>query len=312
MMADLSATLLLFALFMYLALDGTDLGVGMLFSVFPDAQVRKWMAHTLLPVWDANETWLVLLAGGMLALFPPLYSEVLQRLMVPLFLFLLLLFTRALALSYRAQVAEHGQRWLDRLFMLSSLGAAFLPGWLAGQILVSRPPAGIVLDASLVPVLCGAGLVALDLLMGCCWICWRIGEPIVERARLIAGFWWVVMIVCLLGVILLEPTLWRISAQRWPGIIALCAVTGLLLVQGIALWREKMVMALMLTLALMGSVIAALAVGLYPWLLPEQLAIDAAASNPVSQRVVILAMLILLPLIIIYHTWSFWVFKRKE
>jgi Cytochrome bd-type quinol oxidase, subunit 2 len=176
MLVELSAVLLLFALLMYLALDGTDSGVGMLLYSFDQPQERQWMVHSLLPLWDANETWLVLLAGGMLALFPPLYSLLLQTLKVPLFLFLLALFLRGLALAYRGQPGETGRRWLDRLLMVSSLLAAFLPGWMSGLMLVSRPPSGIVIDFSLVPLLCGLGLVAVDLLLGCCWLCWRIGS----------------------------------------------------------------------------------------------------------------------------------------
>lgn len=310
MMADLSAALLLFSLLMYLALDGTDLGTGMLFYCFDQPQQRQWMAHTLLPVWDANETWLVLLAGGMLALFPPLYSLLLHTLLLPLMLFLLALFLRALALAYRAQVHTTFQRWLDRLMIVSSLLAAFLPGWISGVILVSRPPVGIVPDLSLTPLLCGVGLVAIDIVMGCCWLCWRLGEPLVERARTLCTLWWTLALACFVAVLLLEPALWQQSWQRWPGKILLSVLPLLWLAQLVALWREAMVTLLMLTLLTIGVVVGALACGLYPWLLPGQLAIQQQAASPVTQGFVLTGMVILLPLTLLYHSWSFWVFKR--
>ncbi|KAA5971357.1 cytochrome d ubiquinol oxidase subunit II [Pantoea sp. M_9] len=312
MLADLSAAVLIFSLLMYLALDGTDLGVGMLFYAFDTPQHRQWMAHSLLPLWDANETWLVLMAGGMLALFPALYSLLLQTLMVPVFLLLLALFLRALALAYRAQVSTAWRAWLDRLMIASSLVAAFLPGWISGLILVSRPPAGIVIDLSLAPLLCGAGVVAVDLLMGCCWVCWRLGEAAGERARSLAVLVWTCTVICLTGVILLEPTLWQLSWQREPGRLILIAIPLLIVLQAILLWREAMVALLMTTLLLIGAVVTALAFGLYPWLLPFQLRIQEEASSPVTQGVVLTGMLIFLPLTLAYHSWSFWVFKRRH
>ena len=296
MMAELSAVLLLFALLMYLALDGTDTGVGMLLYSFDQPQERQWMVHSLLPLWDANETWLVLLAGGMLALFPPLYSLLLQTLRVPLFVFLLALFVRGLALAYRGQAGEAGQRWLDRLLLVSSL---------------SRPPSGIVIDFSLAPLLCGIGLVAVDLLLGCCWLCWRIGEPVVERARALAMLWWVVTLACFIAVLLLEPALWQQSWQRWPGKVLLSLLPVLGLLQLLTLWREAMVALLMITLLQIGVVVAALACGLYPWLLPWQLEMHQQASSPVTQGFVVTGLLIVLPLTLLYHSWAFWVFKRQ-
>lgn len=311
MLVELSAVLLLFALLMYLALDGTDSGVGMLLYSFDQPQERQWMVHGLLPLWDANETWLVLLAGGMLALFPPLYSLLLQTLKVPLFLFLLALFLRGLALAYRGQPGETGRRWLDRLLMVSSLLAAFLPGWMSGLMLVSRPPSGIVIDFSLVPLLCGLGLVAVDLLLGCCWLCWRIGEPVVERARALAMLWWVVTLACFIAVLLLEPALWQQSWQRWPGKVLLSLLPALWLLQLLTLWREAMVALLMITLVQTGVVVAVLACGLYPWLLPWQLEMHQQASSPVTQGFVVTGLLIVLPLTLLYHSWAFWVFKRQ-
>lgn len=311
MLVELSAVLLLFALLMYLALDGTDSGVGMLLYSFDQPQERQWMVHSLLPLWDANETWLVLLAGGMLALFPPLYSLLLQTLKVPLFLFLLALFLRGLALAYRGQPGETGRRWLDRLLMVSSLLAAFLPGWMSGLMLVSRPPSGIVIDFSLVPLLCGLGLVAVDLLLGCCWLCWRIGEPVVERARALAMLWWVVTLACFIAVLLLEPALWQQSWQRWPGKVLLSLLPALWLLQLLTLWREAMVALLMITLVQTGVVVAALACGLYPWLLPWQLEMHQQASSPVTQGFVVTGLLIVLPLTLLYHSWAFLVFKRQ-
>ena len=97
--ADLAALMLLLSMLIYVLLDGTDLGVGMLLLAFHQESQRKRMINTLLPVWDANETWLVLLAGGMFALFPQAYSQLFSTLCAPVFAMVLALFVRGLALE---------------------------------------------------------------------------------------------------------------------------------------------------------------------------------------------------------------------
>lgn len=114
-LVDFSATVLLFSLLMYVLLDGTDLGVGMLCIFFGDEAQKRPMVRSLLPVWDANETWLVLLAGGLFTLFPAAYALILSSLYIPVFLMLLSLLLRAMALEYREAVGERMHRALDKV-----------------------------------------------------------------------------------------------------------------------------------------------------------------------------------------------------
>ncbi|OQP30538.1 cytochrome d ubiquinol oxidase subunit II [Pantoea latae] len=309
--ADLAALTLLLSMLIYVLLDGTDLGVGMLLLLFNQESQRKRMVHSLLPIWDANETWLVLLAGGMFALFPPVYSLLFNTLCGPVFAMVLALFLRGLALEYRAQAQEAFRHWLDRLMCASSALAAFLQGWCAGVVFSAEPHRGLETGFALTPLLCGLGLVAIYLLLGCCWIRWRIGEDTDEKASLLAWLFWVLSLVIFLSVLLLNGDIWRTSWQRWPGKVAIGLIALLWLAQLLALWRGRPTWQLALTLGLISAVFAGVACGFYPWLIPWQQDLHRSAASAVTQRFVLIGSAIVMPLTLIYHSWAFWVFRGR-
>ncbi|MCZ4058003.1 cytochrome d ubiquinol oxidase subunit II [Pantoea sp. LMR881] len=277
-LADLSALTLLFTLLMYIWLDGADLGVGMLFFWFRDEQQKQRMVHSILPVWDANETWLVLLAGGMLALFPAAYSKLFSVLYLPVFVMLLCLFIRALALEYRVQAGGSLRRWLDKLLPFTSACAAFCQGWCAGIVLEGQS----LLGFSLYALLCGLGLMVIYLLLGCCWIRWRIGEPVELLANALTWFFWVVAIVLFLALVLLNPDPWR---QVWSGagksVCLLIAALWLMLL--FSLYRFGPRVQLGVTLLLIAAVLAGVAWGIYPWLIPGSLICMKARPVPLRR-----------------------------
>lgn len=310
-LADFAALALFTSLLIYVLLDGTDLGTGMLFFWFREESQRKRMADSILPVWDANETWLVLLAGGMFALFPPVYSMLLSTLSGPLFTMLLALFLRALALEYRVQAQAALRRWLDRLMCASSAVAAFLQGWCAGVVFHAQPNIGLETGFTLTPLLCGAGLMVIYLLLGCCWIRWRTGEAVEEQASTQAWLWWIISLVIFLSVLLLNQNIWITAWQRWPGKLALLIIIALWVAQPVALWLGSVTLQLTLTLALISAVFAGVACGLYPWLIPGKLDLHQSAAPYATQRFVLLGTAIVMPLVLIYHSWAFWVFRGK-
>ncbi|MEZ3498406.1 cytochrome d ubiquinol oxidase subunit II [Pantoea sp. KPR_PJ] len=309
--ADFAALALLLSMLIYVMLDGTDLGVGILFTVFQQESQRQRMVNTLLPIWDANETWLVLLAGGMFALFPAVYSALFTTLCGPLFAMVLALFLRGLALEYRAQAQAALRRWLDRLMCASSLLAAFLQGWCAGVVFSAEPHRGLETGLALTPLLCGLGLVTIYLLLGCCWLRWRIGQDVDDKASALAWLCWVLSLVLFLSVLLLNRDIWMSSWQRWPGKIAIALIGFLWLVQLMALWRGRATWQLALTLALIAAVFTGVACGFYPWLIPYQHDLHRSAASAVTQRFVLTGAAVVMPLTLIYHSWAFWVFRGK-
>jgi len=311
-MADLSALIICLSLLLYLLLDGTDLGVGMLFCWFHDDEQRELMTHSILPVWDANETWLVLAAGALLALFPPVYALLFSQLSVPLFVMLLALLVRAMALEYRAQSSSQLRHRLDRVMAGSSALATFIQGWCAGMIISAQPQTGLPDGLSLVPLISGAGLMAINSLLACCWIGWRIGDRVQPLAAAQSWLWWLLALIIFLVECYLNADIWQQSWQRLPGKIAIVAIILLWIALPLALWRSRPLLQLILTLMLIGAVFTGLLCGLYPWLVPHQFSISESASSPVTQGFVLVGAAIAMPLTLLYHSWSFWVERRAK
>lgn len=128
------AALISIAVFAYVALDGFDLGIGLLFPWFTNEQHRDRMVNTVAPVWDGNETWLVLGGGGLLAVFPLAYSVLLPALYMPVIAMLLGLIFRGVAFEFRFK-SRNNKHWWDRSFMLGSAVAAFSQGVMLGAML---------------------------------------------------------------------------------------------------------------------------------------------------------------------------------
>ncbi|WP_442797582.1 cytochrome d ubiquinol oxidase subunit II [Pantoea vagans] len=311
-MADLSALIICLSLLLYLLLDGTDLGVGMLFCWFHDEEQRELMTHSILPVWDANETWLVLAAGALLALFPPVYALLFSQLSVPLFAMLLALLVRAMALEYRAQSSSQLRHWLDRVMAGSSALATFIQGWCAGMIISAQPQTGLPDGLSLVPLISGAGLMAINSLLACCWIGWRIGDRVQPLAAAQSWLWWLLALMIFLVECYLNAHIWQQSWQRLPGKVAVVAIILIWIVLPLALWQARPLFRLILTLMLIGAVFTGLLCGLYPWLVPYQFSISESASSPVTQSFVLVGAAIAMPLTLLYHSWSFWVERRAK
>src|SRR5271163_210751 len=121
------AAILAFAVFAYVVLDGFDLGVGILFPFVKGAANRDLMMNTVAPIWDGNETWLVLGGGGLLATFPLAYSIILTALYAPIISMLLGLILRGVAFEFRFR-AVRGQFAWDWAFAFGSTVAAFAQG----------------------------------------------------------------------------------------------------------------------------------------------------------------------------------------
>src|SRR6202047_147440 len=139
MMATLSlvpiwTAILALAVFFYVALDGFDLGVGMLYNFAPDRTSRDLVMNSIAPIWDGNETWLVLGSLGLLAAFPLAFAIMMPAVYFPILLTVLALIFRGLAFEFRYREAEHRTFW-DRGFAYGSALAAFAPGVVLGAFI---------------------------------------------------------------------------------------------------------------------------------------------------------------------------------
>ena len=119
--------------FFYVALDGFDLGVGMLYNFAPDRDARDLMMNSIAPIWDGNETWLILGSVGLLAAFPVAFAIIIPAVYFPILLMLLALIFRGLAFEFRYRNAEHRTFW-DHGFAAGSALATFAQGVVLGVV----------------------------------------------------------------------------------------------------------------------------------------------------------------------------------
>jgi cytochrome d ubiquinol oxidase subunit II len=319
----LFALLALFAVVVYVLADGFDLGVGILFLLAPRNEDRDIMMAGLEPVWDGNETWLVL--GGTLlwAAFPAAYYMLLPAFYLPIMLMLLALVARGIAFAFRFQAARYRRVW-DFVFAGGSVLATFmqgliLGGYLGGVHIRDGMFAGDPFDAfTILGALCGFGLIGGYALLGAGWLIWKTdgGTQIfareVGRAALLLAM--AMMLVVSAWTAVSEPSV----AARWFGWpnIALLApvpiVTGLV---GFALWRslwskhETRVFCLGLVLFLLGF--SGLIVSAWPFLVLREVTIWNGIADVQTLRFIAVGLVIVVPVVLAYQGHAYWVFRGK-
>jgi hypothetical protein len=187
------AALIAFAVLAYVVLDGFDLGVGILFPLIRGEAHRDEAMNSVAPVWDGNETWLVLGGGGLLAVFPLAYSIIMSALYVPIIVMLLALVFRGVAFEFRWRT-KRGQFLWDWAFAFGSTLAAFAQGVTLGALVQGIPVEGRAYAGgwwdwlSAFSLLTGVALVIGYALLGATWLIWKTEGHVQRRAYDIA-FW---------------------------------------------------------------------------------------------------------------------------
>ena len=212
--------MLAFAVFMYVVMDGFDLGIGILFPVFGVGRERDTAMNSIAPVWDGNETWLVLGGGGLLAAFPLAYSIMMSALYPPLIAMLLALVFRGVAFEFRWRDPAHRAIW-DFAFTAGSFVAAFTQGVMLGALLQGISVEGRAYGGGwwdwLTPfsLLTGASVVAGYCLLGACWLNWKTDGETQKHARRLMRILAPVTLVCILAVSVSTPFLGGEYCERW-------------------------------------------------------------------------------------------------
>ena len=127
--------IIVFATLMYIIMDGFDLGIGMLFSFVGDAKERDVMVNSVAPVWDGNETWLVLGGAGLFGAFPLAYAVIIDALTIPLTAMLIGLIFRGVAFEFRFKATPSHRKFWDYSFAGGSLLATFSQGIVVGAMI---------------------------------------------------------------------------------------------------------------------------------------------------------------------------------
>jgi len=316
-LAIVSGATLAFSLLTYILLDGTDLGVGIWLGLTRHAADRHRLVLSILPIWDANETWLVLLLGGMLALFPGAYSAFFSAMLVPSLMMALALVLRGAAVEFR-QVSRHPWR-CDIAIFAGSLSAAFCQGLLLGSVIQGIPggaaPPETLLWCTPFTMFSGALVVMLYLLMGAGWLIWRMAGELSRVYRRRAA--WLGALTLLLCAAFL---MWMIrlnahNAARWQDtpawvtfLVLLAILTGIFY----RVLHHRLTMLPLMTLLLaVALVFLAIALTLFPQILPPQITLFNSAALPATQGFVLVGYILVIPFTLFYNTYVFSVFKGK-
>lgn len=317
------AFLIAFGIAAYVVLDGFDLGIGILFPRLPVGGERDQAMNAVAPVWDGNETWLVLGGGGLLAAFPLAYAIILPALYAPLIAMLLGLVFRGVAFEYRWRDAAHRKYW-DSGFFLGSLVAALAQGITLGALLQGievqgRAYAGGWWDwLSPFSLLTGAGLAIGYALLGACWLIWKSEGALQERARRHARLLAPALILAIGAVSLANPFVLPQYRARWfdtPGLAITVPMALLVGATALALWRSlsgrRDWLPFLCTILLFLLSMAGLAISIWPDVIPGRVTIWQAAAPYESQIFMLVGAALLVPLILAYTAWSYWVFRGK-
>jgi cytochrome d ubiquinol oxidase subunit II len=318
----LSAAALAFSVLSYVLLDGADLGVGMLMGVTRRARHRRAMTISILPIWDANETWLVLGGGGLLALFPRAYAVLLPALYLPFIFMFMALIIRAMALEFRDETARpRVKRAIDLLLAIASLATGMCQGAVLGTLVHGVPIHDGQFNGtgwewlSPFPLFCGATLVLGYLWLGACWLYWRTGDELHAKARAQAKALSAVTISLLAILVICTSTLNSQYAARLSNLAVMIPasllILSLLILFFIGLRTRFHFLPLFCALGVFVIGFMVMIAALYPLIVPPDLTLWTSASGPVSQRFMLVGFAVLVPVTLFYNTYGFKVFSGK-
>jgi cytochrome d ubiquinol oxidase subunit II len=317
------AGIIAFAVLAYVILDGFDLGVGILFPFFPEKHDKDLMMNSVAPVWDGNETWLVLGGGGLLAVFPLAYATILPALYAPLILMLLGLIFRGVAFEYRWRTKRAEYLW-NWAFAGGSMVATFFQGVALGALVQGIPVTDRAYSGGwwdwLTPfsIATGFALLVGYGLLGATWLVMKTSGHLAERAKVFA-FRLAFATVAAMGVFSLwTPWLEPAYLDRWFGyptivfsFIVPVLVLGCLwlIVAGLKSGRDVQPFLTALALFVLGY--AGIGISFYPYIVPTSLTIWEAAAPDSSLAFLLVGAVVLVPMILCYTAYAYWVFRGK-
>jgi cytochrome bd ubiquinol oxidase subunit II len=316
------AGVILFGVLMYVVMDGFDLGLGILYPLFPEKQDRDVIMNTVAPVWDGNETWLVLGGAGLLAAFPLAYSLVLSAFYLPLVFMLIGLIFRGVAFEFRFKALEHERHFWDKAFIGGSTAAAFFQGMVLGAYVrgipvVERQYAGGALDwISPFSLFTGLAVVVAYGLLGSTWLILKTEGELQRKAYRVTRILTWALLAAIVAVSLWTPLMDARIARRWIEYLPYLAPVPLLvagfawgLLRAVARGSERG--PFFCTLVLVLLCYAGFGVSLWPNIVPPHISIWAAASPPQSQAFTLVGTLLIMPLVLFYTLWGYRVFRGK-
>lgn len=310
-----------FGIMMYVLMDGFDLGQGILFPFAPNEQARDTMMNSVAPIWDGNETWLVLGGAGLLAAFPLVYAVFLPALYIGVFLLLAGLIFRVIAFEFRFKAKTSKYLW-SYSFSVGSIVASFAQGAVVGAYIQGFETEGFAYSGGaldwLTPftVLTGFGLVVGYALLGSTWLILKTEGEVQEFAynitpKLLLGLMAIFTLVCIY-----TPFIDEFVYTRWfesisliwvlPVLVLYCAY---LVFKHVKQRNEGLPFVASMGIFLFSYL--GLLASKWPYIVPPKFTIYDAASAYNSQLFLLLGFLFVIPIVLTYTSWTYWVFRGK-
>jgi cytochrome d ubiquinol oxidase subunit II len=312
------------AVFLYVLLDGFDLGVGILFPFAPSDQCRDRMMNSIAPFWDGNETWLVLGGGGLFAAFPLAYAVLMPALYIPVLLMLQGLIFRGVAFEFRFKATGKSRRVWDYAFHFGSLLATFMQGMILGAIVLGvkvegRSFAGGAFDwLNAYSVMTGVALIFGYALLGATWLVLKTDQTTQDWARKCASYALGYVGLFLAIVSISMPVMNEDIRILWfslPNLFLLIPIPTASLVLFIMIWRHlhtgKECRPFFLSIGVFLTAYLGLGISLWPWAVPFVFTFRQAAATAPSQSLLLIGTAILLPVVLIYTGYSYYIFRGK-
>jgi cytochrome d ubiquinol oxidase subunit II len=310
------------AVVLYVILDGFDLGIGLLFPFARDEGERDQMMASIAPFWDGNETWLVMGGVGLLVAFPPAYAIIMPAMYLPVIAMLLALVFRGVAFEFR-EIGHNKALW-NAAFAGGSTLAGFCQGVILGGLIQgirveNAEFAGGPFDwATPFAMLCGVGVLSGYALLGATWLVMKTSGPVAERARAQAVWLLYVVLLFMAAVSLWTPIEFPRIRERWfslPNFYYLWPVPLLTAIAAFVGWvalrmdNENVPFLSTIVLFLLGFL--GLVISAFPYLVPPSLTIWQTAAAPASQTFILIGTAVLLPLVLAYTAYVYWLFRGK-
>ena len=317
--------IIVFATLMYIVMDGFDLGIGILFPAVRNPDHRDVMVNTVAPVWDGNETWLVLGGAALFGAFPLAYAVIIDALTIPLTLMLIGLIFRGVAFEFRFKATPAHRPFWDKAFIGGSLLATFTQGVVVGAVIngfavTDRAYSGGPFDwFTPFNLFCGLGLVVAYALLGASWLVMKSENPLQQRMRQLSKRLLVALLLVIAVISLWTPLAHAAIADRWftlPNLFFLLPVPALVVALSLWQWRclkdpRSHNLPFVLTLGLVFLGFSGLGISIWPHIIPPSITLWQAAAPPQSQGFMLVGALLIIPIILVYTFWSYYVFRGK-
>ncbi|MCD6047342.1 MAG: qxtB [Gammaproteobacteria bacterium] len=316
------AVIMSFAIIMYVILDGFDLGIGILMPFVAEEFQRDLMISSIIPLWDGNETWLVFGAAVLYAAFPLAYSILLPALYTPIVLMLAALIFRGVTFEFRFKASQKRKLW-DRCFSISSMLVAFLQGAILGTFVQGygyQLPLQVSVFYWLTPfsIMTGVAVATGYALLGATWLIIKTERKLQNKMYLLAKYFLLAVSIFLIIVSLWTPAMEHEIALRWFSLPNLFYLAPLPIFTGIAimlnfyfLQKKYEILPFLLSISLFIFSYIGFCISAWPYIVPRVLPFWQAAAPPTTLKFMLVGVCILLPLLIAYTSYAYWVFKGK-